>query len=54
MRRITCWNVEPWSTKATNCLGMLSRETGQSLVPAPPHMMTGMICADVTRLLQSR
>jgi hypothetical protein len=22
---------------------MLSRETGQSLVPAPPHMITGVI-----------
>ena len=26
-----------------NCLGMVSREAGQSLVPAPPHMITGMM-----------
>ena len=30
-------------TRETNCLGMLSRETGHSRVPAPPHMITGMI-----------
>ena len=27
----------------TNCFGMLLRETGHSRVPAPPHMITGMI-----------
>ena len=26
-----------------NCFGMDSREAGHSLVPAPPHMTTGMI-----------
>jgi hypothetical protein len=26
-----------------NCFGMLSRDAGHSRVPAPPHMMTGMI-----------
>ena len=27
----------------TNCFGMLSRETGHKRVPAPPHMITGII-----------
>ena len=26
-----------------NCFGRLSREAGQSLVPEPPHMITGNI-----------
>ena len=26
-----------------NCFGMVSREAGQTRVPAPPHMITGMI-----------
>jgi hypothetical protein len=26
-----------------NCFGMVSREAGQTRVPAPPHMMTGII-----------
>src|SRR5690242_21806521 len=33
----------------TNCFGMLSRETGHSLVPAPPHMITGMILAGIRK-----
>src|SRR5438045_837728 len=44
MRPTTCWNVDVCPTKGTNCLGMLSRETGHSRVPAPPHMITGIIC----------
>ena len=40
-RASTCWNVESGPTSGTNCLGMLSRETGHSRVPAPPHMITG-------------
>ena len=43
MRASTCWKVDILSDKGTNCLGMLSRETGHSRVPAPPHMITGMI-----------
>ena len=43
MRASTCWKVDSCPTKGTNCLGMLSRETGHSRVPAPPHMITGMI-----------
>ena len=43
MRASTCWNVDPCPTRGTNCLGMLSRETGHSRVPAPPHMITGTI-----------
>jgi hypothetical protein len=27
----------------TNCFGMLSRESGHSRAPAPPHLMTGTI-----------
>jgi hypothetical protein len=30
---------------------MLSRETGHSRVPAPPHMMTGMIVLGIMNLL---
>ena len=26
-----------------NCFGMLSRDAGHSLVPEPPHMITGNI-----------
>src|SRR6202034_3510095 len=26
-----------------NCLGIVSRDSGQTRVPAPPHMMTGCI-----------
>src|SRR5262249_10115142 len=44
MRPSTCWNVDACPTKGTNCLGMLSRETGHSRVPTPPHMITGIIC----------
>jgi hypothetical protein len=43
IRPSACWNVDPSPTSETNCLGMLSRETGHSRVPAPPHMITGMI-----------
>ena len=39
----TCWKVDPVPTNGTNCFGMLSRETGHSRVPAPPHMITGTI-----------
>jgi hypothetical protein len=40
MRASTCWNVDSCPTRGTNCLGMLSRETGHRRVPAPPHMIT--------------
>jgi hypothetical protein len=43
IRASTCWNVESGPISGTNCFGMLSRETGHSRVPAPPHMMTGTI-----------
>ena len=29
---------------STNCFGMLSRDTGHSRVPAPPHIRTGISC----------
>src|SRR5262249_59791468 len=44
MRASTCWNVDPCPT---NCLGMLSRETGHRRVPVPPHMITGTIRATI-------
>jgi hypothetical protein len=34
-------------TNETNCLGMLSRETGHKRVPAPPHMITGVIWSEL-------
>jgi hypothetical protein len=36
-----CWNVDDDPTSGTNCFGMLSRDTGHSRAPAPPHRMTG-------------
>src|SRR5262250_715472 len=45
IRAITCWKVESGPIRRTNCFGMLSRETGHSRVPAPPHMMTGIMVA---------
>jgi hypothetical protein len=45
-RSNTCWNVERRPTMGTNCLGRLSRDTGHSRVPAPPHMITGKMRSD--------
>ena len=42
MRASVCWNVERSPISGTNCFGMLSRETGHSRVPAPPHINTGI------------
>ena len=42
MRASVCWKVERSPISGTNCLGMLSRETGHSRVPAPPHIRTGI------------
>src|SRR6266700_1740274 len=50
MRPSTCWKVDPSPTRGTNCFGMLSRETGQSRVPAPPHMITGMIWVGIDEI----
>src|SRR5262245_17477085 len=51
-RSITCWNVERGPISGTNCLGMLSRETGQSRVPAPPHIRTGIISESMGAIWQ--
>src|SRR5882757_5229825 len=37
------WNVERGPNNGKNCFGRTSREAGQSRVPAPPHMIRGMI-----------
>src|ERR1700704_420015 len=42
-RRIVSWNVERAPNNGRNCLGWTSREAGHSRVPAPPHMMRGII-----------
>src|SRR3981081_4531662 len=42
-RRIVSWNVERAPNNGRNCLGWTSREAGHSRVPAPPHMIRGMI-----------
>jgi hypothetical protein len=44
---VTLWtvscNIECAPNKGKNCLGRPSREAGHSRVPAPPHMIRGMI-----------
>src|SRR3977135_895993 len=40
---VTIWKVECGPTREMNCFGRLSRDSGQTRVPAPPHMMTGRI-----------
>src|ERR1700736_5416118 len=42
-RRIVSWNVERAPNRGRNCLGWTSREAGHSRVPAPPHMIRGII-----------
>src|ERR1700688_1863834 len=37
------WKVERVPNNGKNCLGWTSREAGHSRVPAPPHMIRGMI-----------
>src|SRR6266481_5668548 len=37
------WNVERAPNNGKNCFGRTSREAGHSRVPAPPHMINGMI-----------
>jgi hypothetical protein len=41
-RASVCWKVERSPISGMNCFGMLSRETGHSRVPAPPHISTGI------------
>src|ERR1700694_1475662 len=42
-RKSVFWNVERAPNKGRNCLGRTSREAGHSRVPAPPHMISGII-----------
>ena len=37
------WKVDRSPISGMNCLGRLSRDSGQTRVPEPPHMMTGWI-----------
>src|SRR5436190_4426803 len=42
-RNSVSWNVERAPNRDRNCLGWTSREAGHSRVPAPPHMIRGII-----------
>src|SRR5258708_14582630 len=42
-RKSVSWNVERAPNNGRNCFGRTSREAGHSRVPAPPHMISGMI-----------
>src|SRR6202165_877237 len=42
-RKSVFWNVERAPNKGRNCLGWTSRQAGHSRVPAPPHMIGGII-----------
>src|SRR5271165_6992444 len=37
------WKVDRSPMSGMNCLGRLSRDSGQTRVPEPPHMITGWI-----------
>src|SRR5579862_3777594 len=37
------WKVERTPNSGRNCFGRTSRDSGHSRVPAPPHMIRGMI-----------
>jgi hypothetical protein len=50
----TCWKVEREPTSGVNCFGRLSRDTGHKRVPAPPHIMTGVINSIILKQLPSR
>ena len=39
----TDWKVDRSPISGMNCLGRLSRDSGQTRVPEPPHMITGRI-----------
>ena len=41
------WKVEVSPRRGMNCFGIEARETGQSRVPEPPHMITGVILCNV-------
>ena len=41
--RTVSWKVDSVPNSGRNCLGRFSRDAGHSRVPAPPHMIRGMI-----------
>jgi len=43
MRRMVSWKVECRPNSGRNCFGRPSREAGHRRVPAPPHMIRGMM-----------
>src|SRR5882724_2212302 len=47
------WNVERAPNSGRNCFGRTSREAGHSRVPAPPHMISGMIRSLICVLLSN-
>src|SRR6187402_460565 len=42
-RNSVSWKVERAPNSGKNCFGRTSREAGHSRVPAPPHMINGII-----------
>jgi hypothetical protein len=42
-RSSVCWKVDCLPSSGTNCLGMLSRESGHRRLPEPPTRMTGVM-----------
>ena len=42
-RSTVSWKLDRGPKNGMNCFGKLSLEDGQSRVPAPPHMMTGVM-----------
>src|SRR3954454_17467264 len=42
-RESVSWKVERGPNSGRNCFGRTSREAGHSRVPAPPHMISGII-----------
>src|ERR1700712_1161822 len=46
-RSMVSWKVERGPNSGRNCFGRPSRDDGQSRVPAPPHMISGMISLSI-------
>src|SRR4051794_14879258 len=42
-RKSVSWNVDRGPNNGRNCFGCTSRDAGHSRVPAPPHMISGII-----------
>src|SRR5271154_6554739 len=43
-RASVSWNVERAPNSGKNCFGRTPREAGHRRVPAPPHIISGVIC----------